>query len=126
MNPNDLFLFAQAVEHGGFAPAARKLSMPKSTVSKRVAALEGALGARLIQRTSRSFVLTEVGRDVYEHARAALIEIEAAEAAVRRRQAEPSGTVRLTASIPTVPVSLLTSRTSKRGRAAPPGGCGQS
>jgi DNA-binding transcriptional LysR family regulator len=106
MNPNDLFLFAQAVEHGGFAAAARKLSMPKSTVSKRVAELEGALGARLIQRTSRSFVLTDVGRDVYEHARAALIEIEAAEAAVRRRQAEPSGTVRLTASIPTVQMEL--------------------
>ena len=106
MNPNDLFLFAQAVEHGGFAAAARKLVMPKSTVSKRVAELEAALGARLVQRTSRSFVLTDVGRDVYEHARAALIEIEAAEAAVRRRQAEPSGTVRLTASIPTVQMEL--------------------
>lgn len=106
MNPNDLLLFAQAVEHGGFAAAARRLGVPKSTVSKRVAALEAALGARLIHRTSRSFVLTDVGRDVYDHARAALIEVEGAEAAVRRRQVEPSGTVRITASIPTVQMEL--------------------
>ena len=106
INPNDLFLFAQAIEWGGFAPAARRLGMPKSTLSKRVAELEAVLGARLVHRTSRSFVLTDVGRDVYEHARAALIEVEGAEAAVRRRQAEPSGTVRLTASIPTVQFEL--------------------
>ena len=106
VNSNDYFLFAQAVESGGFAPAARRLNLPKSTISKRVGELEARLGVRLIQRTSRSFVLTEVGHDVYEHARAALIEIEGAEAAVRRRIAEPSGTVRLTASIPTIQVQL--------------------
>lgn len=98
----DLLLFAHAVDSGGFAAAARRLNVPKSTLSKRLAALEAQLGARLVQRSSRSFVLTDVGREVYEHARAALIEVESAEAAVRRRLAEPSGTVRLTASIPTV------------------------
>jgi DNA-binding transcriptional LysR family regulator len=106
INSNDLFLFAQAVEAGGFAPAARRLNIPKSTVSKRVGELEARLGVRLVQRTSRSFVLTDVGREVHEHARAALIEIEGAEAAVRRRLAEPSGTVRLTASIPTIQSQL--------------------
>ena len=106
LNANDLFLFAQAVESGGFAPASRRLGLPKSTISKRVAELEAGLGARLIQRTSRTFVLTDVGRDVYDHARAALIEVEGAEAAVRRRQVEPAGIVRLTASIPTVQFEL--------------------
>lgn len=106
INANDLFLFAQSVECGGFAPAARRLGVPKSTVSKRVAELEARLGVRLVQRTSRSFVLTDVGRDVYDHARAALIEVESAEAAVRRRLAEPSGTVRLTAAVPTVQYQL--------------------
>ncbi|QRM31815.1 LysR family transcriptional regulator [Microvirga sp. VF16] len=99
-NFNDLHIFVQAVENGGFAVAARQLGIPKSTISKRVAELEADLGIRLIHRTSRSFVLTDVGRDFYDHARAAVIEAEAAEGVVQRRQAEPQGLVRITASVP--------------------------
>lgn len=99
-NFNDLHIFVQAVDNGGFAAAARHLGIPKSTVSKRVAELEADLGTRLIHRTSRSFVLTDVGRDFYDHARASVIEAQAAESVVRRRQAEPAGTVRITASVP--------------------------
>lgn len=106
LNLNDLVLFAAAVEQGGFAAASRRLGIPKSTISKRVAELEDALSARLIHRTSRAFTLTELGRDFYEHARAALIETEAAEAIVRRRQAEPSGTVRISASVPAAQLYL--------------------
>jgi len=97
---NDLHIFVQSVDNGGFAAAARRLGVPKSTISKRVAELEADLGIRLIHRTSRSFVLTDVGRDFYDHARAAVIEAEAAESVVQRRQAEPQGTVRITASVP--------------------------
>jgi DNA-binding transcriptional LysR family regulator len=99
---NDLLIFAKAVEYGGFAPAAKKLAIPKSTVSKRVAELEAALGVRLLNRTSRSFVLTDIGREVYEHAKAVSAEVEGVQSAVRRRLAEPSGTVRIT-----VPVAIL-------------------
>jgi DNA-binding transcriptional LysR family regulator len=99
-NLNDLHIFVQAVDCGGFAAAARQLGVPKSTISKRVAELEADLGIRLIHRTSRSFVLTDTGRDFYDHARAAVIEAEAAEDVVRRRQMEPQGTVRITASVP--------------------------
>ncbi len=99
-NLNDLRFFVQAVESGGFAAAGRLSGTPKSTVAKRVAELERRLGARLLQRSSRSFRLTDLGRDVYEHARAAVIEAEAAEQAVKRRLAEPSGLVRITASVP--------------------------
>lgn len=106
MNPNDLLLFVAAVEHGGFAAASRQLGVPKSILSKRVGELEAALDVRLIHRTSRSFQLTEVGRDFYDHARAARIEMEAAELVVRRRLAEPSGTVRITASVPTAQALL--------------------
>ncbi|MBN8233352.1 LysR family transcriptional regulator [Corallococcus macrosporus] len=106
MNLNDLHFFVQAVESGGFAAAARRLGIPKSTVSKRVAELEDALGARLIQRTSRSFTLTDVGRDFLDHARAAVLEAEAAENVVRRRQAEPAGVVRITTSVPTAQFRL--------------------
>ncbi len=106
MNLNDLALFAQAVDSGGFAPAARRFGVPKSTLSKRVAALESSLGASLIARNSRSFRLTEVGAEFYRHARAALIEVESAAQVVQRRQAEPSGTVRLTAAVPVVQFQL--------------------
>ncbi|MFC6980780.1 LysR family transcriptional regulator [Microbulbifer taiwanensis] len=63
LNLNDLFFFVRAVEHGGFAAAARSLGIPKSTISKRVAELEADLDTRLIHRTSRSFTLTDLGRD---------------------------------------------------------------
>lgn len=105
-NFNDLHLFVQAVDNRGFAAAARHLGIPKSTVSKRIAELEADLGIRLIHRNSRSFVLTDVGKDFYDHARAAVIEAEAAESVVQRRQAEPQGTVRITASVPVAQVHL--------------------
>jgi DNA-binding transcriptional LysR family regulator len=106
MNLNDLQFFVQAVENGSFAAAARRLGVPKSTVSKRVGELEVRLGARLIHRTSRSFSLTELGRDFFEHARASVIEAENAENIVRTRLGEPSGTVRLTTSVPTAQFTL--------------------
>ncbi|MDH5823711.1 LysR substrate-binding domain-containing protein [Luteimonas sp. RD2P54] len=100
LNLNDLRYFVAAVDSGGFAAAGRLLGVPKSTVSKRVAELERALGARLVHRTSRSFALTGPGRDFHERAAAALVEAEAAETAVRARQAEPSGPGRITSSVP--------------------------
>ncbi|MCX8569439.1 LysR substrate-binding domain-containing protein [Aminobacter sp. MET-1] len=100
LNLNDLHFFAAAVDTGGFAAAARRLGCPKSTVSKRVAALEASLGAVLIHRSSRRFTLTDVGRDVYDHARAAVIEAEAVETVVQKRLAEPAGIVRITTSVP--------------------------
>lgn len=105
-NLNDLVFFVQAVEQGSFAAAGRRLGQPKSTVSKRVAELETALGARLIHRTSRSFALTDAGRDFYDHARAAVIEAEAAETVIHSRLAEPSGRVRITTSVPTAQFHL--------------------
>lgn len=105
-NLNDFIVFAHVVDHKGFAPAARALNVPKSTLSKRVAELEKTLGVRLINRTSRRFTVTEIGEDFYRHASAMLIEAEAAEAIVKGRLAEPSGTVRITASVPTAQMML--------------------
>lgn len=102
LNLNDLALFVTAVEQGGFAAGGRHLGLPRSTLSKRVALLEAQLDVRLLQRSSRRFALTEVGQAFFERACAALSEVEAAEAIVRDRQAEPSGTVRISASIPVV------------------------
>jgi DNA-binding transcriptional LysR family regulator len=100
LNLNDLLVFVQVVNHGGFAAAGRALGIPKSTLSKRLSELEKVIGVRLVQRTSRSFAVTEIGRDFHRHAAAMLIEAEAAEQVIKGRLAEPSGTVRITASLP--------------------------
>src|SRR5580658_590690 len=65
---NDVYYFVQVVEKQGISAAAKSLDLPKSSVSRRILALEGALAVRLIQRTSRSFVVTEVGREFHRHA----------------------------------------------------------
>lgn len=96
---NDLYYFVQTVEKKGISAAARALDVPKSTVSRHILALEGALGARLIQRTTRRFAVTDVGQEFYAHALATLIEAETAENVVRQRVAEPSGAIRFTCSV---------------------------
>ena len=79
---NDLYFFAAVVEHGGFSSAGRALGIPKSRLSKRIAQLEERLGVRLLQRTTRRFVVTEVGERFYGHCRAVLEEARAAQEAV--------------------------------------------
>ena len=92
---NDLRFFAAVVQHRGFSAGARALGLPKSRVSRRVAVLEERLGVRLLDRTTRGVNLTEVGQQVFDHARAAVIEAEAAEEAALRMQSEPRGLVRM-------------------------------
>ena len=92
---NDLTFFAAVVANGGFSAAGRALDLPKSRISRRVAALEQRLGVRLVERSTRRFNVTEVGQDVYRHARAALAEAEAIEEVASRLRAEPQGLVRV-------------------------------
>jgi DNA-binding transcriptional LysR family regulator len=92
---NDLSLYAAVVANGGFSAAARALNTPKSRISRRVAALEQQLGVRLVERTTRRFKVTEIGQDVYRHARAAMWEAEAIDEVVQRLKAEPQGVVRI-------------------------------
>lgn len=99
---NDLYYFAQVVDHGGFAPASRALGIPKSKLSRRVSTLEERLGVRLLQRSTRHFSLTEIGRTYHDHCKAMLVEASAAEDAINSVRAEPAGTIRLTC-----PVALL-------------------
>lgn len=106
LNLNDLQIFVHVVNHGGFTAASRALGLPKQTLSKRVGELERRAGLRLIQRTSRSFAVTDTGRELYRHAAAMVVEADAAEAVILGRLAEPSGTVRITASVPTTQHAL--------------------
>jgi DNA-binding transcriptional LysR family regulator len=92
---NDLYFFAQVVDHNGFAAAARALGMPRSRLSRRIGLLEQRLGVRLIQRSTRRFAVTDIGREYYRHCIAMLVEAEAAQEAIDRARAEPQGTVRV-------------------------------
>jgi DNA-binding transcriptional LysR family regulator len=61
---NELQFFAQVAKAHSFTMAARRLGVPKSSVSRAVRRLEGRLGVRLVERTTRNVALTEVG-EVY-------------------------------------------------------------
>src|SRR4029453_8571275 len=77
--------------------AARALDAPKSKLSRRIAGLEEDLGVRLLERSTRRIQVTEVGHDVYRHARAAMSEAEAIDDIVLRSKAEPEGLVPISA-----------------------------
>jgi DNA-binding transcriptional LysR family regulator len=91
-------IFTKVVESGSFSKAAAALGLGKSVVSQHVLTLEKSVDAQLINRSPRSFSLTEEGRRFYE---ACLLMTEHAEAALSsldQMQAEPRGTVRISAS----------------------------
>ena len=91
-------VYVRVSEAGSFSAVAREMGTTQPAVSRQVAALEEHLGARLIQRTTRSLALTEDGRDLLDHARRVLDCVEQAEMAVGRRHSVPSGLVRLATS----------------------------
>jgi DNA-binding transcriptional LysR family regulator len=97
VNPDadDLLLFARVAEAGSFSRAAERVQLPKSTVSRRIAALEKRLGERLLHRTTRKLVITDFGQGVLDHARALSDEVDAALAFALSRQARPSGRLRV-------------------------------
>jgi DNA-binding transcriptional LysR family regulator len=96
---NDLYYYVQVVDHGGFAQAGRALGIPKSKLSRRIALLEERLGVRLLQRSSRSFQVTELGQAYYARCRAMLVEAEAAQSLIDATRSEPCGVVRLACPI---------------------------
>jgi DNA-binding transcriptional LysR family regulator len=93
-----MLAFTAVADLGGFAPAARKLGLSPSAVTRLIAALEERLGARLLQRTTRSVALTDAGTRYLERARRILADVEEAEASVQDERTRPSG--RLVVSAP--------------------------
>ncbi|MDB5577550.1 MAG: LysR family transcriptional regulator [Bradyrhizobium sp.] len=91
---NDLHFFVSVVKEGGFSAAARALGVAKSRVSKRIAVLEDQLGVRLIERSTRRFSVTDVGKDVYARASAVVEQANEIEGIAARLKAEPQGLVR--------------------------------
>ena len=87
----------RVVERGSFTLAADDLALSRAVVSKYVSRLEGRLGARLLNRTTRRLALTEAGAALFEASRGALERIEEAESAVAQFQSAPRGTLRVSA-----------------------------
>ena len=86
---SSMLSFVKVVEHEGFSSAARQLNLGTSVVTTHVKSLEERLRVRLLNRTTRSVSLTEVGREYYERCVQILSEIEDAEQAAQVLQSRP-------------------------------------
>lgn len=92
---NDAALLVRVVQMQSFSAAAREHGVPVSTVSRRIARLESALGVRLLERTTRRLRLTDAGRAYFEHAERAVDDLSQGTDRVRELQKEPRGRVRI-------------------------------
>ncbi|MDH4567015.1 LysR family transcriptional regulator [Pseudomonas sp. BN414] len=95
---SDMAILVAVVDAGGFSPAARKLGMTHSAISKRVQRLEDRLGIQLLSRTTRMVALTDAGERYVREARPILADIQALEAAVLLDSDAPRGMLRVTSS----------------------------
>jgi DNA-binding transcriptional LysR family regulator len=96
---NEMAVFSQVVESGGFSAAARVLGLNTSAVSRHVSRLESHLGGRLLQRTTRSLSLTELGREVYSACTRMVSTAREIQALAGSYSARPNGLIRLTAPV---------------------------
>ncbi len=94
-----LATFVRVADAGSFSAVARERNTTQPGVSRQITALEDHLGARLLQRTTRSLALTPEGRELLEHARRVLADVAEAEASVGSRLTSPTGLVRLGATV---------------------------
>ena len=95
LDADDLLMFAKVMEAGSLTQAAERLHLPKSTVSRRLSALETRLGEKLLQRSTRRLTLTDFGQGVLEHARAVALEVDGALTLALHRQLRPRGRLRV-------------------------------
>lgn len=119
MNLNDLETFVLVAEVGTFAAAAQRLGVPKSTISRRVARLEEALGLALLNRSARSFVLSDDGQALYARCAPALRDISDVERDLADSRASPRGRIRVTASIDLGSTAYLAGLLAEYGRRYP-------
>lgn len=95
----DLVVFAAVAREGSFSAASRRLGIAGSAVSKRVAQLEARIGCQLVQRSTRSLSLTEVGALVFERVNGATELLSEAISLATERTVAPRGVLRVSASV---------------------------
>jgi DNA-binding transcriptional LysR family regulator len=95
----EIELFVTVAELGSVSRAADALDLSSAAASRRLAALEERLGARLVQRNTRRLSLTEVGEGFYRRCKALVAEMREAEAAVNEAVVQPTGLLRVTGSL---------------------------
>jgi DNA-binding transcriptional LysR family regulator len=95
---NDMALFVEVVKAMSFSRAAEAIGMPNSTLSRRISALEKAIGLRLLHRTTRKIELTEAGQRYFERCKRIVDEARLAHEQLGEMLAQPSGVLR--ASLP--------------------------
>jgi DNA-binding transcriptional LysR family regulator len=103
---NTLVIFAKVVEANSFSEAARRLKMPVSSVSRRIAELEKLLGVSLLERSTRGLRLTDIGTGILEYARRGAELSEAVDSIVSDQLSAVSGSLRLSAP-PSISDTLL-------------------
>jgi len=96
---NLMLIFAHVVNEQGFSAAARKLGMSRSSVSKAVAKLEHALGASLLNRSTRHQSLTEVGLAFYDYCMRISTEADQAHKMIESLNTQPRGVLKVAASV---------------------------
>jgi len=105
-NLNDMMVFLTVVEHQSFTLAADAISLPKSNISRKVSRLEAALGVRLLERSTRSLRLTEIGKTYYEHCVRINEEITNSQKCIETMSSVPRGVIKLCTSV-TIGQSLI-------------------
>lgn len=98
LDANALELFARIAQAGSFAQAARDLGLTRAAISRRIAAIESAVGLALFARSTRSLGLTEAGRRLHARARAVREAAEGARLALRQTRDQLDGTLRISAT----------------------------
>jgi DNA-binding transcriptional LysR family regulator len=96
---NAVAIFVRIIETGSLSAAARTLQIPKTTVSKRLAELEQALGVALITRTTRKLHITAAGKAYFEHSQHAVRRLEHARTELSSGRDHPTGLLRITAPV---------------------------
>lgn len=94
---NSLVVFAYVVKQGSFVGAAKHLSLPKATVSRRIQKLEESLQVKLLERSTRVVRPTEIGQIYYEYCNRIVTEIMESNVAIEEQKTEPQGTLRTSA-----------------------------
>jgi DNA-binding transcriptional LysR family regulator len=95
----EIELFVQVAETGSLSRAAELLNLSNASASRHLAALEARLGVRLVERNTRRLYLTDTGQEFFQRSRAILADLRDAESTVNAAALNPTGVLRVTASL---------------------------